>query len=209
MRVVNGHFYVPDNESDIVMLSSGINYQGSKLRAALKYVKQSRLAIDIGAHCGLWTKQLGDYFDRVECFEPMPIHAEAWRRNIKKQTSVLHECALGDKDVDCGLTVNEQFPARSYVDIGGIGIPMVRLDNFNYQDVDLIKVDCEGFELFVLKGGEETIKRCRPTIIVEQKPGFGSRFGIEDTSAVKYLESLGATVKDEITGDYILTFEDK
>lgn len=41
------------------------------------------------------------------------------------------------------------------------------LDNFNFEDVDFIKVDVEGYEFNVIKGGKETIKRNRPVVQLE------------------------------------------
>jgi len=70
--------------------------------------------------------------------------------------------------------------------------------------VDLIKLDCEGYELFALQGAEGTIKQYRPTIIVEQKPGRAQKFGLEQTQAVTYLEGLGYRVVQVISGDYIM-----
>jgi hypothetical protein len=72
--------------------------------------------------------------------------------------------------------------------------------------VDLIKIDVEGYEYFVIKGGEKTILENKPAIIVEQKTGFGGRYGISDKSAVDHLESLGAVVRKELAGDYILSW---
>jgi hypothetical protein len=82
---------------------------------------------------------------------------------------------------------------------------MKTLDSFNLNDVDLIKIDCEGYELFVIQGGIETIKRCRPAIIVEQKPGHGEAYGLSDTEAVSFLKDMGYKLVKEMAGDYILT----
>jgi len=72
-------------------------------------------------------------------------------------------------------------------------------------DVDFIKIDCEGYEENVLRGAIETIKRDRPVIIVEQKRDMATaRFGLEPLGAVKFLQSLGYQVAQEISGDYLM-----
>ena len=205
MKRVNGGLWLPEDETDKVMIGAGVNYQANKLRAALPYVKHARTAIDIGAHCGLWTNQLGNYFDRVECFEPVPRHIECWKRNIVKQTCRLHEVALGAKDGQCGMEVISGLSGRSHVNGGG-DIAMKRLDDYAFEDVDFIKVDVEGYEYFVLKGAEETLLRCRPVMVVEQKPKHGGKYGLSDTEAVDYLKSLGAVVREEIVGDFVMTW---
>ena len=49
------------------------------------------------------------------------------------------------------------------------------LSSMNIDRVDYIKVDVEGFELNVLKGARDTLKSCRPRIIMEWHPSFFER----------------------------------
>lgn len=158
--------------------------------------------MDVGAHCGLWSKELVRFFKRVEAFEPLPRHAECFRENVPEAT--LHEVALGDGDGTTGMHLVEGSSACSWLEGEGT-IPVRRLDDYDLSP-SFLKVDCEGYELFVLRGGEETIKRSKPVIIVEQKPGNAGKYYVGDTEAVIYLVSLGATLQDEIDGDYILSW---
>jgi FkbM family methyltransferase len=41
------------------------------------------------------------------------------------------------------------------------------LDEFNFQNIDYIKIDAEGVDGHVILGAQDTIKRCRPVIQVE------------------------------------------
>lgn len=41
------------------------------------------------------------------------------------------------------------------------------LDSYNFEDVDVIKIDVEGYEFPVLKGAVNTITRCRPVVQLE------------------------------------------
>lgn len=206
-RIGNGGLWLPDDEQDKVMISGGAQYQGSKLRAALQYVKQARTALDIGAHCGLWTVQLGGYFQRVECFEPLPLHIECWRKNAGwKGSCHLHEVALGDQEGPIGMHIEPGLSGRSHVNGEG-SYAMRRLDSYGFDEVDFIKIDVEGYEYFVIKGGEETILKNKPVMIVEQKPKHGGKYGLTDTQAVDHLVSLGATVKGEIVGDFVVAWE--
>jgi len=49
----------------------------------------------------------------------------------------------------------------------GERVPMVTVDGLGLRDCHLIKVDVEGMEGEVLAGAEETIRRCRPVLYVE------------------------------------------
>lgn len=198
--------WLPDDETDRVMLSCGALYQHDKLMAAMPFVRSKRLAVDVGAHCGLWSMQMAELFEDVIAFEPMKRHIECFKKNV--EGVVLHETALGQERGMCGIYEVEGKSGRSYVD--GIGsYPMALLDDFGLNHVDLLKVDAEGYELFILKGGEDTLNLWRPTVIVEQKPGHAQRFGLGETDAVKYLESLGAKVRVEILGDYIMSWDER
>lgn len=203
MKRFNGA-WLPDDETDRVMLGAGLRYQAPKLELALPHCRHARTAIDIGAHCGLWTVQLAKYFYLVEAFEPLPRHIECWHKNAGwKLSNKLHEIALGEKSGMCGMHVVEGLSGRSHINGEG-SFQMKRLDDFDFQDVDLIKIDTEGYELFVLRGAEETIKKWKPVIIVEQKPNHGGKYGISDTAAVDQLKDWGYTVKHEMVGDYVM-----
>ena len=46
-------------------------------------------------------------------------------------------------------------------------IHIIPIDNLNLQKVDFMKIDAEEMEDKVLDGCKETIKRCKPIIVVE------------------------------------------
>ena len=82
---------------------------------------------------------------------------------------------------------------------------MVTLDSLHLADVSIIKIDCEGFEMAVLRGAEETLARWKPVVVVEQKKGHAQKYGFGETDAVPYLESMGYRVAREMSGDYLMT----
>jgi len=48
-----------------------------------------------------------------------------------------------------------------------VGVPQKTLDSYNYTDVDIIKIDVEGYELQVLEGATNTIAQNRPIVQIE------------------------------------------
>jgi len=50
---------------------------------------------------------------------------------------------------------------------GGIVFPVVPLDSLGLSRLDFLKVDTEGAELHVLRGAQETLRRCRPAVMLE------------------------------------------
>ncbi len=216
MKQVRG-FWLPDWEQHLVSFlkrepgyANGPTYQIAKYKAALEHVKSRRTAVDVGAHCGLWSRVMAHDFATVEAFEPVTAHLECLKRNIQQFNLVnvnVHAHALGEENKRVTLHTGPTSTGDTYVKAGGEhSAEMLRLDDFVLRDVDFVKIDCEGFEYHVLKGGERTIRRDKPCIIVEQKPGKAAQFGLPDTEAVTLLQTWGATLHGVIKGDFILSW---
>lgn len=212
----DGEVHLPEWMTTVNKRRDGrLQYQGHKYEAALRWVKQRRVAVDVGSHIGLFSWPMAKDFESIEAFEAMPSHRACWYKNMEGITNAtLHACALGESE---GRAKVATRTVGSSGDTGvdptgktGKQVNMRTLDSFGLTDVDFLKVDVEGYELFVLRGSVETLKRCRPCVIVEAKPetGMADRYGIGVTDSVKFLESLGAKKRAGIQGDYILSFDD-
>jgi FkbM family methyltransferase len=64
------------------------------------------------------------------------------------------------------------------------------IDSYNFDDVDAIKIDVEGSELFVMEGALETIKRCRPAIQVEIVPKQCKQYGYDPQALYDFFKDL-------------------
>lgn len=212
-----GGVWLPDHEIHMVewmsanntVIDGKLTYQWSKQDAAMRQVRNWRTAVDIGAHVGTWSMHLVNRFQRVVAFEPIAEHRECFCRNVPadKAALVLHPCALGDRDGSVSFEIPEGSCGGTHVSGEG-DIPLRTLDTFALKEVDFIKIDVEGYELFAVRGGEQTIRENKPVIIVEQKPkGLAERYGQTRTAAVELLESWGAKVNSIMSGDYIMVWE--
>ncbi len=193
-------------------------YQFAKFAACFRHIKRFDHAVDVGGHCGLWSRVFERCFENVTAFEPVPAHRECYAMNVPQREGVLlYPFCLGEKPGAVRLNAHQSVSAKSKIlaGVGSTGDTHVNpngdldaevrtLDSFGLAQIDFLKIDVEGFELFVVKGGEATIKRDMPTIIVEQKPGHAERYGLGQTDAVKLLQSWGAEKVDELHGDFIL-----
>lgn len=176
------------------------------LHAALSYVQSFRLAIDVGAHVGNWTKIMAGQFERVIAFEPLSSNQERWRRQMAGiENAELICAACGDEHTQTRLQGEKHSKHFCIKDAAG-DTEMLRLDDYGYTDLDFLKVDTEGADALVLRGAEQTIRRCRPVVIVESVPRFEARYGLREGEPMLFLESLGAKRVAEIWRDYIYVF---
>lgn len=191
------------NPRNQLPLNDRMTYQGRKQVATLSHCKNSGVAVDIGAHIGLWSYNLAHRFDHVHAFEPVAIHRRCFTENVTLPNVTLHDCALGAIEQTVSIVTTPGSSGDSQVR-PGTDVQMKRLDSFNLENVDLIKMDTEGFEENVCRGGVDTIVRWKPVIIVEQKRTMAERFGLKPQGAVAFLNGLGYKVVEEISGDYIM-----
>lgn len=220
MKQVCG-LWLPDGERHLIpflergpQFGGGPTYQLHKLMAAMPHIRNFRHAIDVGAHCGLWSRVLARMFAHLTAFEPLPAHRECFMRNVIDASSgitdlarvTLNPCALGSRDGFALIERRADSSGDSHIAGAGEQVEMRRLDSFGLGPVDFLKIDCEGYEKFVLEGGEETVRGAKPCIVVEQKPKKASQYGLGDQDAVALLQGWGATLRWEISGDFCLSW---
>jgi len=183
-------------------------YQPQHINAVLEICRGRRLAADVGAHVGFWSYYLALVFRGVHAFEPSAAFARCFERNVRARNVVLHRVALGETAGMVALETVDGNSGATHVRPGREGsIPLRRLDDYDLDELDLLKVDVEGYERRVLEGARETLSRCRPVVIVEQKD-FASRFGDERFAAAELLVSLGALKLGQVVQDLIFGWPD-
>jgi len=181
-------------------------YQQPVRLRSLQHVKNKRTALDIGANVGLWSRDLVKHFEQVIAFEPVAMFRECLERNVTASNIVIESVALGDTEGQVNMIITEGNTGHTHVDPNSVNgdTKIIRLDSLNLQNVDYIKIDCEGFEYRVLQGAKETIKRCRPVVVIEQKPHemYSKDYG--QFAAIGLLEDWGMVRLDQVKDDWIM-----
>lgn len=145
-----------------------------------KLAEPTRDAVDIGAHFGMWTHAFERNFHHVYAFEPIPRLADVLRGPRRKNVTV-HEVALSRERGEVTLrmpvaglgrsTIEGKNPLANLWDPTGpvtaVTVATTRLDDYGLADVGFIKIDVEGHELDVLDGGQATIARALPVLVIE------------------------------------------
>ena len=141
-----------------------------------------RVIFDAGANCGFFalTESARNKSVRIYCFEPHPRTTERLRTNIRinhREDRILPvHAAVGSTCGTCELNTSSDSSmgvvstsATQYVKAETVvQTPLLTLDSFAAEHQvwpDLLKVDVEGFEVEVLRGASECLKRARHVVL--------------------------------------------
>ncbi len=72
----------------------------------------------------------------------------------------------------------------------------------NDFDPELIKVDVEGYEWFVLKGAEKVLEKCKPILFLELHPYMIIDLGYSISELIDWLKSKGYEAFDPVEGRF-------
>lgn len=157
-------------------------------------LKPGNVFFDVGAHHGLvsmWASTLVGESGRVYAFEPSPANLSImqWHRRWNRLSSwVLVNKAIcdesaeassfilidsGDSPMNSLVTNITRLPSMQGRTMGNITIETVSLDDFcqsAHARPDVLKIDVEGAELSVLRGGRCLLRESRPVIILAVHP---------------------------------------
>ena len=140
------------------------NGQQAQRDAALEYIKQWRVCLDIGSNIGQWTRPLSKKFESVVCFEPNPNFRECFEKNIQEKNVLLWPYGLSDKEHKAKQDFNSTVLHEEDGDID-----CRTLDSFGLTNIDFVKIDVDGFEIPLLNGARETLSKNDPVINIEMK----------------------------------------
>lgn len=118
------------------------------------FIKKFRTAIDIGCRDGEYTRYLIRDFQDIFAFDPRT--RKFFPHNVDVTRVTHFGVPLGDNPISERIgnapIGNENF---------------CKLDDFNFTDVDYIKIDTDGYEKAVINGGLKTITTFWPVINLE------------------------------------------
>jgi len=140
-----------------------------------KLLQNKRRFLDIGANMGIYSFHFNSIFKNTNAFEPL---AEITYRleALRSESLSIHNVALSNKKGKIEFYTpylnGELMPTLASLEKRDENceeriVDVDTVDNYGFDDVDLIKIDVEGHEQFVIMGAVETIKRTKPILIVE------------------------------------------
>lgn len=157
-----------------VMHQSGRPYEHRLLALARDLLRPGDAVVDVGANIGNHSVSFARHGARVVAVEANPDAAALLTENVKLNqlgdAVTVEQVGLADEPGQG--TVHVRIPGNlgsAAVERGGGGsIQLVRLDDLDVpRPVRLLKIDVEGAELGVLRGGMKLLADDRPLVIVE------------------------------------------
>jgi FkbM family methyltransferase len=160
--------------------------------------------IDVGAHIGSVISAVYDHDKTISVIavEAIPEKVERLRHKFPK--AQVYGCAVGESEGEVSFFVDLKQSGYSSLGhragdarpgIARITVPMRRLNSLvTASDVDVIKIDVEGAELGVLRGGGAVVDRCRPVIMFESAPPQDDGLGYSKPAMWDWLTEHGYEV---------------
>jgi FkbM family methyltransferase len=168
----NKPFYIHDNED----LSNAIERNGDYWEAdILDWLAVNRqhqgLILDIGANIGNHSHYFGSYltYKKLVAFEPDDENFALLDKNLEFIKAWLAPVAVSNVKGIIELHKNaNNWGAHEVHDTPGYRtVSTIRLDDEEWPDLTLMKIDVEWHEPQVLEGAKETIAKWEPSILIE------------------------------------------
>ena len=136
----------------------------------LKHCDKFNVVACAGGNQGMYPLLFSKLFKLVYTFEPDPLNFHCLVNNCQDDRIIKFNCALGAKHEMAHLQLGAVDNTGTHeIRSGNNGvIPVLMLDDFEFNELDLIQLDVEGYEHNVLVGAQKTINKHKPVISVER-----------------------------------------
>lgn len=146
--------------------------------AALDIATDAPTLFDVGANAGQSTLAMLARFPKanVHCFEPSPRTFKRLKQAVGERAT-LNQCAVGSEPGMMTLNENEISELTSLLPLGSDGygkvernvlVPVTTIDSYcaenSIPEIDLLKIDAQGYDHQVLVGAERMLPKIRAII---------------------------------------------
>jgi len=182
-------------------------YSPEEARIFAQLLQPGDVALEVGANIGAHTLALAQAVGptgRVYAIEPQRRLFQMLCANLAlNDVGQVHARQQGLGETPAVLWVSTPAPGAP-ANFGGVSlqpqgeeaVEVVTLDQLRLDRLDLIKLDVEGMEEAVLRGGIETIRRLRPKLYVENDRADGS------ATLIRLIRDLGYRLWWHLPGLY-------
>ena len=193
VKVDEFNYLLRNEDSNSKMLLSDNGYEPHLIKIFKKLIKKNVEILDLGANIGIHTLIFSKLVGENQLCTNLLLN------NIKNVDVLNYACTDENnlyyemEEIDWSNSGNSKLQKKYKDRIKSNYVRSIKLDDLDISP-SLIKIDVQGSELNVLKGGYNLINRCRPIIIIEIEEHHLQEF---NTSSKELLNEL-------ISMDYVL-----
>jgi FkbM family methyltransferase len=179
------------------------NFYKAEEEFLLSYLRQNDIVIDVGANIGVLSLRAASIVGndgRVFAIEPHRVTFGFLRGNVllNRQFSNIDvfNLAVGEAKKTVGITNKGSDDQNEIVPNGEMKVQLDTLDNIfdkTLTCVDLLKIDVEGYEKFVLVGASEILRKTK-CVYIESWEAHFTKYGYSTTDVLEILRASGFTV---------------
>lgn len=219
IRVRGARYVVGVRTSEIFIFHE--IYDALQYDRHVDFIPQSGWTVfDVGANIGVFAVLQATRGARVYSFEPNPESYSRLSRNVAANKlsgcARLFPTALGDERgmgslhvVGGGTTGGVVTTVKAGVSASGVAIPIATLDEvvstLPESSIDLLKIDAEGSEVAILRGGERTLDHVQRIVVeyhsrdlLRQVKEILARNGFAQEMIVDYYAEQADVGQDEV-----------
>jgi len=151
-----------------------------------KYVKKGMVCFDIGASSGVHGLRMANQVKekgKIYAFEPSDWMYKYFEKNLFLNRDIVHwhnvvleKIALTNFDGMDFFESTEHGKIGRPIDEPKIQSQFMKMDTYvkngAITQLDFIKIDTDGFEAKIFEGGEKTLRKFKPVMIVEFRPSL-------------------------------------
>ena len=175
-------------------------YRSNDKKFLEQVLKPGGLIVDVGANIGMISirsAKLAGPSGRVIAIEPNPNIAPFCKENIRLnglENVTVFQTALGAQEGFISFHCDRSDDCSHVVESGGVTVPITTLDKIMEveptREIDLLKIDVEGFEMTVLESAPKSLKRTQ-MIYVEVDAENYAQYGRRTTEVTELLNASG------------------
>jgi FkbM family methyltransferase len=183
VRVGEAIYTMQSDHRDTYLENVAVEFEPDLAKLFKAVVKPGGVAIDVGANIGFTAILLGQVASRVIAYEIAPSTFPYLEQNIARSGhdniemvpvglgAVAGTAALGLAPTNRAVTHvadhepgDRRFHTSEQAEIRTLDAEVERL---GLDAVDFLKTDVEGFDMFVIQGGQATLARFHPVVVME------------------------------------------
>jgi len=181
--------------------------------------KTDSICVDVGANIGYYTILMSYYSNKVYSFEPVSEYFSILKniciKNKIEEKTVLHNFALSSENKETNINVTTESATLHMLDSWKLQdmrqinkVLCFKMDDIINEKIDLIKIDCDGHDPFVIKGAENIIRKYKPIIVVEVAKSYYKKSGWSFNDFYSYISSLEYSINSEENPEKVLCLDE-